>query len=85
MKTLNLYKIFQNFNDDYDTYDAAIVAALNADGAKAIHPGTEGGLSNEEAWGMDTWAPIEKVVVVYIGKASVGTEVGVILSSFNAG
>jgi hypothetical protein len=36
--TLNLYLISQNVNNDYDTFDSAVVAARDADDAKSIHP-----------------------------------------------
>jgi hypothetical protein len=36
---MNLYKISQNSNNDYDTYDSAIVAAESEDAARRIHPG----------------------------------------------
>jgi hypothetical protein len=35
---MNLYLISQNVNNDYDTYDAAVVAANSEDEARLIHP-----------------------------------------------
>jgi hypothetical protein len=35
---MKLYKIFQNINNGYDTYDSAIVCAENEEEAKRIHP-----------------------------------------------
>lgn len=39
MKKVYLYKISQNVNNDYDTYDCAVVAAHSEDEARNIHPG----------------------------------------------
>lgn len=38
MNTLNLYLISQTVNDDYDTFDSAVVAARDEEDAKSIHP-----------------------------------------------
>ena len=35
---LNLYLISQNVNDDYDTFDSAVVAARDEEDARSIHP-----------------------------------------------
>lgn len=40
---MNIYKIFQTVNDDYDTFDAAIVLANNEEEAKRMHPGLHWG------------------------------------------
>jgi hypothetical protein len=74
---MNLYLISQDVNTDYDTYDAAVVAAETEEEARNISP--RGYIS------LSTWAPVEKVQVELIGKAIKGTEVGIILASFNAG
>jgi hypothetical protein len=78
---MKLFKIEQSVNDDYDTYDAAIVAAPDEDAARNILPG------NGE-WNKPdgTWCDRpDQVEVTYIGEAKEGTEQGVILESFNAG
>ena len=36
--TLNLYLISQNVNNDYDTFDSAVVAARDEEDARSIHP-----------------------------------------------
>jgi hypothetical protein len=36
--TLNLYLISQTVNDDYDTFDSAVVAARDEEDARSIHP-----------------------------------------------
>lgn len=35
---MKLYKISQNINNGYDTYDSAVVCAENEDEARLIHP-----------------------------------------------
>lgn len=42
---MNLYKISQDVNNNYDTYDSAVVVAANLEDAKMIHP------SGEYVWG----------------------------------
>lgn len=80
---MNLYKISQDDNNDYDTYDSAIVAAKSASAAAKIHPsGYE--TSKKDYLGMRMWS--DKVDVEYIGKAAKGIKAGTILcASFNAG
>ena len=89
---MNLYKLTQEDNDGYDTYDSCIVAAENEERAKLIHPCLED--SNpwtpnlfDWAWNRkdSVWADKpENVTAELIGIAIDGTESGVILSSFNA-
>ena len=76
---MKLWKISQDQNDDYDTYDSAVVAADSADAAAHIHPSGE----TDGTWG---WVPPEGVTVEYIGEAKDGTRQGVVIcASFNAG
>ena len=35
---MKLYKIYQDINGGYDTFDSAIVAAESEDEAKSFHP-----------------------------------------------
>tara|TARA_R110000796_G_scaffold80282_2_gene177738 strand:- start:427 stop:756 length:330 start_codon:yes stop_codon:yes gene_type:complete len=37
-RKLYLWKIYQNENNDYDTYDSAIVVAPDEESARKIHP-----------------------------------------------
>lgn len=78
---MKLWKISQDVNNDYDTYDSAVVAAETEEIARCIPPGAmyAGG-----RWPADIWAPVDKVVE-YIGEAKPGTASGVIVASFNAG
>lgn len=79
---MNLYRIEQDTNHDYDTYDSAVVAAESEEAARNIHPGgrwPEAGYSNLD------WTDPVNVRVTFIGTAKEGTEAGVICASFNAG
>ena len=83
---MNLYLISQDINEDYDTYDAAVVAAENEDDARKIHPD---GISEEEWKGQDWWdtwvkyTERGKIKVEHIGVTN--KKRGIILASFNAG
>jgi len=35
---MNIYKLSQNINDDYNTYDSCVVCAENEEEARLIHP-----------------------------------------------
>jgi len=81
---MNLYLISQDENDDWDTYDNAVVAAMSEDEARTIHPNGDGTLLVGK---MGTWCSSpDRVVVTLIGTAVDGTKAGtVICASFNAG
>lgn len=86
---MNLYLISQSTNNDYDTYDAAIVAAETEDDARRIHPGNypdpvpDGDNIRDANYG--TWTSIGNVKVQLVGEAVTGMMKGVVLASFNAG
>ncbi len=95
---MNLYRISQNVNEGYDTYDSAVVAAESSDIAKLIHPdghyqwidrawkAQRADLSwYEEGARYGSWTLPENVQVEHIGSAKEGTVEGVIVASFNAG
>ena len=78
---MNLYLISQTVNNDYETYDSAVVAALDAPKAQCMHPNP---LSRE--YPHTDWAEPKDVSVRLIGLAAPDiTEPCVILASFNAG
>lgn len=81
MVNMNIYKIYQTENSNYDTYDSAIVAAKTENDARTIHPDGANGPLEEDSWVDNP----RFVHVKYLGKAEDGTKRGVILSSFNAG
>lgn len=79
---MNLYLIQQNANDDYETYDSAVVAAPDEETARNMDP------SNGEpmTWGRDycTWcSKASQVHVTLIGTTELPQ--GVVCASFNAG
>lgn len=79
---MKLWLISQTMNDDYDTYDSAVVAAETEDEARLIQP------SEYEKWGekYSSWCEKpEQVTVKLIGDAIPETVAGVICASFNAG
>lgn len=97
---MKLFRISQNVNDGYDTYDSAIVAAPDTEAARRVSPSAfyewdgERGTwvfrfadGREEPWGFcDWWAPSpDQVNVEYIGEAADNVPAGVVLASFNAG
>lgn len=73
-----LYKISQDVNRGYDTFDSAIVAAPDANSAKMIYPG-------KGCYDVDAWCDYSYVKVDLIGTTAPGVKMGVILASFNAG
>lgn len=86
---MNLYKLEQDVNNGYDTYDSCIVAAKTAKQAKSMHPdyGNDYGKSEtrKDDWDSD-WAKNEDYVkCTYIGRAKKGTKKSVICASFRAG
>jgi len=86
MKKLKLYKLSQDINEDYDTYDSCIVCSTSAKKAVRIHP--DNNWSWEEHRGYDVWVPEDKISAIkieYLGLAGSKLKEGVILSSFNAG
>lgn len=88
---MNLYLITQKVNVGYNTFDAAVVAARNADEARSIHPYFDGDEDHHrELWedARRDWVPSpEQVTATKIGRAD-PTELSrpcVVLASFNAG
>ena len=82
---MKLFLIEQTQNEDYDTYDSAVVAAPDYQTARNIHPGTGEPVENWKK-SYSSWcnAP-EHVIVRYIGEAAADVEQGVVCASFNAG
>lgn len=86
-----LYLISQSVNDNYDTFDSAVVCATSELAACYIHPRK---MENDHEWWLDdnrygfisTWARPNEVQAQYIGEAAEGIKPGTVLcSSFNAG
>ena len=76
---MNLYKISQDKNNGWDTYDSAIVCAASEDEARLINP--EGGWTTYSSWCQSP----DDVTVELIGTAVEDTNRGIVLASFNAG
>ncbi len=93
---MNLYIISQDINNEYDTYDSAIVAAETSTHAAMIHPcgGVEWS-ETKNAWVytlpdkerladiFNTWVLPHQVEVKLIGTTNLPA--GVVLASYNAG
>lgn len=79
-----LYLIFQTANDDYDTYDSAIVAAESEQEARNIHPGN-GDTLNPKVKNYNWVNDPDLVTVKFVGMAAPDVVKGVVLASFNCG
>jgi len=90
---MNIYKLEQSQNNDYDTYDSAIVAAPNEASARLMVPGYD----TQEQW-KAYWERVKEtlysyewagapecVQVSFLGVAAPGTTQSILLASFNAG
>ena len=80
---MKLFKLTQDVNNDYDTYDSIIVCAEDEDDAKTIDP--NGDVCKEVCEPYSSWCGQKDVQVKYIGEAYSLLGRGVILASFNAG
>jgi hypothetical protein len=93
---MKLWLISQDVNNDYDTYDSAVVIAETEEDARRIIP------SDYHEWGEDDevhynysdkgrtdyhgWAfHPDQVKVKYIGEASPDLTSGIVVASFRAG
>lgn len=97
---MKLFRISQTVNDNYDTYDSAIVAASDEESARRMSPCEfrewdddrctwvfryADGTKKPEAH-HSSWAEhIDNVSVEYIGEAADNVPAGVVLASVNAG
>lgn len=84
---MKLFLISQDSNNDYDTYDSAVVCAPNEDVARVMNP-SNGKLMEKADWRgqYSSWcAAPELVTVEYLGKAADTVKPGIVCSSFNAG
>jgi len=82
---MNLYLISQDVNENYDTYDSAIVAAKTNKEARMIHPSDLYDNWDGKAEKYGSWASFEDVKAKLIGTAKKGTRKGIVLASYNAG
>lgn len=84
---MKIYRLSQEVNNKYDTYDSCVVIADNEDEAKMITPSGEPFVEiNKEDWLYGDWVrTLSHIQVEYVGEAKNGSKKGVICSSFNAG
>ena len=82
---MKLWKISQDKNKGWDTYDSAVVAAETESDAKMMNPGDREDIK-PRPWPYITWVddPAD-VQCEYIGEAKDGTQKSVVCASFNAG
>lgn len=78
---MNLYLISQKENNDWDTFDSAVVCATTEIAAQKIHPGGY----DEESWSTENWCAQENVKVKYLGIADDSLKTGIVCASYNAG
>lgn len=95
---MNIYLIWQNENNNYDTFDSAVVIAENEYEARCTHPNPEYKFIDNELYFICEDGTIKKenysygwvdnpfkVEVELIGSASKGAKPRVVCTSFNAG
>jgi len=82
---MKLFLISQEVNNNYDTYDSAVVAAPDEATAQNMHPSN----GKQIGWATlpkydDDWCKLpEQVTVKYLGETDLPQ--GVVCASFNAG
>ena len=86
---LFLWKISQYHNNDYDTYDSAIVIAETAHDARHIHPRRVASECSCDFYPLHDggdWALPEHVTAECVGQSAPGLVAGTVLvASYNAG
>jgi hypothetical protein len=83
---MKLFLISQTENDDYDTYDSAVVCAPDEAAARLMDPGADNGKPFDFGRQYSSWcSSADKVTVELIGDAATGLPLGVVCASFNAG
>ena len=94
---MNLYFVSQQANDNYDSYDSAVICAESEEAARYRHPT----INWEVRWQNDrweweingswvdyqdsSWTHPDNVSVTLIGVADPSIPAGVVCASFNAG
>jgi hypothetical protein len=80
---LKLYKVTQDSNNEWDSYQGIIVAAYNEQDARSIHPSGE--WPRNDAYSYD-WVAEKEVdnllTVQYLGVADKSVKRGVLLTDF---
>ncbi len=81
---MNLYLIWQDINEDINTYDSAVVCAEDEEDAKMIHPNCNVKDWDGEANPWDEWCKAKYVEAKFIGTAAEGIKHGVVCTSFKS-
>ena len=81
---MNIYLISQSVNNDYDTYDSAVVIAEDSEKARFIHPNGSKDWNGKKGK-FDAWCDASDVTVELIGISEDSEEKWVVCASFNAG
>jgi hypothetical protein len=81
---MKIFRLSQDVNNNYDTYDSLVVIARNEEEARKIHP-SEDTDTPVIAEKYSSWCGLSDVKVEYIGEAKDGSKKGVVVASFNAG
>lgn len=84
---MKLFKIEQSENDNYDTFDSAVVCCQSVEIARHMNP-SDGRPMTVTLWNRtySNWCSSpEHVKVTYLGEADDSIPVGVVVSSYNAG
>ncbi len=77
---MKIYKISQDVNNDYDTFDSFVVFAKDAESARKVIE------LDDPKYFCRSWVSKEEdIQVEYLGEAREGAVAGQILGSFNAG
>lgn len=74
---MNIYYISQNVNNEWDTYESAVVAAPDENTARNMHP------SGDDDYTTEMWCEPKDVIVKYLGEAAEGIAQGVICAEFS--
>jgi hypothetical protein len=86
---MKLWKISQKVNNDWDTYDSAVVAAETENDARYTEPTHDNDTVSEWngiATRWSSWCDAKDVIVEYLGETDrVIPNKTVIVASFNAG
>jgi len=88
LPSMNIYRISQSNNTDYDTYDSAVVVARDEQQARHIHPDECSAAWHGAGGRWSTWADPSKVTVEYLATLPADSRLqagAVICASFNAG
>ena len=84
---INIYKISQTENNDYETFDSMVVVAANEEEARLILPSEYDTWEDMSERGSNWCSSPDKVTVKYLGEY-LGEDMyvrGIILTSYNAG